>query len=137
MGNRISLRHALGLGVALAAAAGLTGCGNIPGITDNTHTSVYDNLAAMQEAKLPVPDLSWMPEDATSIRVKYDGSEGALLMYHTSMGPEAGCAETTPDRHPRINDTWWPLALPETVKSCGDWVTYTGQGVVYADTTSH
>jgi hypothetical protein len=120
------------LAVLLVLALG--GCGaasTIGGMTTPTDARVYAT-AADAEGRIP----SWIPADATDVRIKTSlRGEGAILEYRSAtpadqLGCDAAPADPAP---PAVQDTWWPDPSPAATMSCGDgWLAAPDGDVVHA-----
>lgn len=118
------------LGLAVAAVplvAALTGCSVVSAFTPHVDPSIYDtakDFDAANTKKIGSP--SFVPADATVIRVDYDTQSGEAIMTYTSptlLKKDVCKQANTAAPKPTIQDSWWPISgIPATSSSCpGGW----------------
>lgn len=131
-------RPLLGLALLVLAATALTGCGAMGSALGTSHTSlVYDSAADAHKGITTLPSISWIPEDATSVRVKYSSEgPGALMMVRSQTPADAlKCTPAEAQPLPDLSESWWPTELPEKVHLCGSWAVFGINELLYASTT--
>jgi hypothetical protein len=107
--------------VAVLLVLALGGCGaasTVGGMTDPAAARVYAT-AADAEGRIP----SWIPADATDVRIKTSlRGEGAILAFRSATpADQLGCAAAPADAAaPGVQDTWWPDPSPAATMTCGD-----------------
>lgn len=128
------------LGLAVAAVplvAALSGCSVVAAFTPHVEPAIYDTVKdykTASNATVAVP--SFLPDDATVIRVDYDTQSGEAIMTYTSakqLAPNV-CTKVTTAPRPTIQDSWWPTTgIPEKVSLCpGDWSVFAVGSQLYA-----
>jgi hypothetical protein len=130
------------LGLAVAAVplvAALSGCSVVAAFTPHVDPSIYDtakDFNAADTSRIGSP--SFVPSDATLIRVDYDTQSGESIMTYISptLLKKNVCKLTNvaPPK-PTIQDSWWPITgIPASASySCpGGWSTFTIASQVYA-----
>ncbi|MGH1525786.1 hypothetical protein ACRAWC_17735 [Leifsonia sp. L25] len=130
------------LGLAVAAVplvAALSGCSVVAAFTPHVDPSIYDtakDFRAADTARIGSP--SFVPSDATVIRVDYDTQSGEAIM--TYISPEllkkdvCKLTNVAPPK-PTIQDSWWPISgIPANASySCpGGWSAFAIAQQVYA-----
>lgn len=129
--------------IVLAAAASallvatLSGCAAIQSLSPNVASNIFASKADFTAAATSAfGSPSWLPDDATTIRVDYntDGS-AAILTYASKKHFAPGtCTASAPVPKPPIQDSWWPVdTVPATAVSCtGGWRAFALGDQVYA-----
>ncbi len=112
----------------------LTGCGaasTVGGMTTPADARVYAT-AADADGRIP----TWIPADATDIRIKTSlRGEGAILEFRSATRADRlGCAAAPADAPaPTVQDTWWPDPSPTAAMTCGDgWLAAADGDAVHA-----
>ena len=105
------------LPAALAAAglvAALSGCTLANAITPPVEAQLYPTAADGRASNASIPIPSWVPDDATMIRIKENSETGATIMQFTTGAAVLGgaCEPGATDAAPALQDTWWPQTLP-------------------------
>ncbi|RLP77336.1 hypothetical protein D9V32_02470 [Mycetocola tolaasinivorans] len=120
----------------MAGITGLTGCGAIGGLVSSPTSAIYPTYKDFAAEAAKLADTSWIPDDATDIRIKYHQSRpGTLLTFHTEKGLAEGACTTGPrPTPPDLNDTWWPTEVPKDVFLCKDWSVFQAFGNYYGET---
>jgi hypothetical protein len=128
------------LGLAVAAVplvVALSGCSVVAAFTPHVEPAIYDTAKDFQAAHNPtVPVPSFLPDDATVIRVDYDTQTGEAIMTYASakqLVPNV-CTKVTTAPKPTIQDSWWPTTgIPAKVSLCpGNWSVFSVGGQLYA-----
>ena len=130
------------LGLAVAAVplvAALSGCSVVAAFTPHVDPSIYDTAKDFDAADTTrIGSPSFVPADATLIRVDYDTQSGEAIMTYSSptLLKKDVCKQTTvaPPK-PTIQDSWWPISgIPANASySCpGGWSAFTIAAQVYA-----
>jgi hypothetical protein len=116
-----------GLAVAAAAAAlALSGCSVVAAFTPHVDAQIFDTAKEFKAANTAVfGSPTFVPDDATIIRVDYDTQSGAAILTYTSptlLAPDVCKSQTTAPK-PDIQDSWWPVdGIPQTAAKCpGGW----------------
>lgn len=130
------------LGLAVAAVplvAVLSGCSVVSAFTPHVEPAIYDTAKELKSADIKaVGSPSFVPDDATIIRIDYDTQSGEAIMTYTSTAllTKDVCKLTTvaPPK-PTIQDSWWPVSgVPANASfQCpGGWSAFTIAQHVYA-----
>ncbi|WP_295119198.1 hypothetical protein [uncultured Leifsonia sp.] len=128
------------LGLAVAAVplvAALSGCSVVAAFTPHVEPAIYDTVKDYKAASHPtVAAPSFMPDDATVIRIDYDTQTGEAIMTYASakqLAPKV-CTKVTTAPKPTIQDSWWPTTgIPEKVSLCpGNWSVFAIGSQLYA-----
>ncbi|MDA3803966.1 MULTISPECIES: hypothetical protein [Clavibacter] len=134
MPRRPSARSLVAVPITVVLALSLGGCGaarTVGGMTSPADARVYA-AAADAEGRLP----SWIPADATDVRIKTSlRGEGAILAFRSATPADAlGCTAAPADAPPpAVQDTWWPDPSPTAAMTCGDgWLTAAAGDAVHA-----
>jgi hypothetical protein len=118
------------LAVAVAAVplvVALSGCSVVSAFTPHVEPAIYDTAKDFNAADTSsIGSPSFIPDDATVIRVDHDTHTGEAIMTYTSatLLKKDVCKETNaPAPKPTIQDSWWPISgIPATSASCpGGW----------------
>jgi hypothetical protein len=129
-----------GLAASFAAVAvTLTGCSVIGAFTPHVDSAIYaDAKEFTASATSAFGSPTFLPDDATIIRVDYDTQgKGAILTYSSKTHFKAGtCTAATKMLKPEIQDSWWPSAgVPDQGVSCpGGWTAFANGDQIYAAT---
>lgn len=128
-----------GLAVAASAAAlALSGCSVVAAFTPHVDAEIYDSAKEFKAADTAVfGSPTFVPDDATIIRVDYDTESGAAILTYTSptLLAKDVCSGETATPKPAIQDSWWPVdGIPEKASTCpGGWSAFAiGQQVFAA-----
>lgn len=130
----------VGLAVSLSAVAvALSGCSVIGAFTPHVDSAIYaDAKEFTASATSAFGSPTFLPDDATIIRVDYDTQgKGAILTYTSKTHFKAGtCTAATKMLKPDIQDSWWPSAgVPAQGVSCpGGWTAFAAGDQIYAST---
>lgn len=128
------------LGLAVAAVpfvAALTGCSVVAAFTPHVEPAIYDTAKELQASKnASVGTTTFVPDDATVIRIDYDTQTNEAIMTYTSptlLRPEV-CKGASKTGKPSIQDSWWPVSgVPAEGSACpGGWVAFAIGQQVYA-----
>jgi hypothetical protein len=106
-----------------ALALALSGCSALTAFGPHVSADIFDTAKDMKAAKTAVfGSPSFVPDDATIIRIDYDTQDGSAIMTYTSkthLAPNT-CTKQTVVPKPSIQDSWWPVdGLPATAGDCG------------------
>ncbi|QNE37156.1 hypothetical protein [Leifsonia shinshuensis] len=122
------------LAVAVAAVplvVALSGCSVVSAFTPHVTPAIYDTAKEFNAANTKsIGSPSFVPDDATVIRVDYDTHTGEAIMTYTSQAvfKKDVCKLTNvaPPK-PTIQDSWWPISgIPNASYSCpGGWSAFT------------
>jgi hypothetical protein len=107
-------------------ALALSGCSVLTAFEPHVDSAIYDTAKEFSAAKTSVfGSPSFVPEDATIIRVDYDTHDGtAILTYSSKTHFVANtCTAEAAIPKPSIQDSWWPVdGIPAKGVSCpGGW----------------
>jgi hypothetical protein len=106
------------VGSLLVVLPGCAAAGAVGGMTSPADGRIYAT-AADADGRIP----SWIPADATDIRLKASlRGQGAILEFRSATPADSlGCTTTAgDDTAPAVQDTWWPDPSPAATMSCGD-----------------
>lgn len=128
--------------VCLAASAAalllaLSGCSVVSTFTPHVQPTIFDSAKDFtKESTSAFGSPTFVPDDATVIRVDWDSQTGEAIMTYTStilLAPNS-CPEQTDTIKPTIQDSWWPVSgIPARGSSCpGGWVVFAIANQVYA-----
>lgn len=125
------------IAAASAAALALSGCSVVEAFAPHVDAQIYDSAKEFAAAKTSTfGSPSFVPEDATIIRVDYDTQTGAAILTYTSptLLAKDVCSGETATPKPAIQDSWWPVdGLPEKATTCpGGWAAFAIGQQVYA-----
>lgn len=115
----------------------LSGCTVIDAFTPHVDPAIYDTAKEYKAADTAAfGSPTFVPDDATLIRVDYDTrSKDAIMTYTSKTHFAAGtCTKPAVLPKPEIQDSWWPLnGVPATGVSCpGGWAAFAIGDQVYA-----
>lgn len=106
-----------------ALVVALSGCSVLTAFEPHVSAEIFDTAKEMKATNTAVfGSPSFVPDDATIIRVDYDTQDGSAIMTYTSKAHVAPntCAKQTTVPKPTIQDSWWPVdGLPATAGDCG------------------
>lgn len=127
---------------AAALAVTLTGCSVVAAFVPHVDSAIYDSakeFTPTSTAAFGSP--TFVPDDATIIRVDYDTKGGgAILTYSSKTHFVAGtCEKAAPVPKPTVQDSWWPVdGIPAQGVSCpGGWTAFLIGDQVYAATPTN
>ena len=122
-------------GLAVAAVplvAALSGCSVVAAFTPHVEPAIYDTAKAFDAANTNrIGSPSFVPDDATVIRVDYDTQTGEAIMTYTSptvLKKDVCKLTKVAPPQPTIQDSWWPISgIPTNASySCpGGWSAFT------------
>ncbi|WP_313546727.1 hypothetical protein [Leifsonia aquatica] len=117
------------IAAASAAALALSGCSVVEAFSPHVDAQIFDNAKEFKAAKVSTfGSPTFVPDDATIIRVDYDTQTGAAILTYTSpsMVPQGACSGEGPTPRPDIQDSWWPVdGIPEKSATCpGGWFAF-------------
>jgi len=120
------MRTAGVIATTITLALALSGCSVITAFEPHVSSEIYDTAKDMKAANTKAfGSPTFVPDDATIIRVDYDTQDGSAIMTYTSkMHVAPGtCAKEVPVPKPTIQDSWWPVdGLPADASGCpGGW----------------
>jgi hypothetical protein len=130
----------VGLAVSASAiAVTLTGCSVVAAFVPHVDSAIYDSVKEFKASSTAAyGSPTFIPEDATIIRVDYDTKgEGAILTYASKTHFAPGtCTKAAPIPKPTVQDSWWPVdGVPAQGVSCpGGWSAFLIGDQVYAST---
>ena len=132
-----SARIALVAGASTLLVATLGGCGALQSLTPNVASDIFASKTDFTPAATAAfGSPTWVPDDATTIRVDYDSNAGAAILTYTSKKHFAPgtCTASAPVPKPPIQDSWWPVdTVPASAVSCpGGWKAFVVGDQVYA-----
>ncbi|WP_374009748.1 hypothetical protein [Leifsonia sp. LS-T14] len=107
-----------------AIAVALSGCSVLTAFEPHVSAEIFDSAKEMKATNTAVfGSPSFVPDDATIIRVDYDTQNGSAILTYTSkthLAPGTCTKETTAPK-PAIQDSWWPVdGIPAKAGDCGD-----------------
>ncbi|GAA0438295.1 hypothetical protein [Leifsonia naganoensis] len=123
------------IAAASAAALVLSGCSVVEAFSPHVDAQIFDTAKEFKAAKVSTfGSPTFVPDDATIIRVDYDTQTGAAILTYTSPTILAKdvCSGGGPTPKPGIQDSWWPVdGIPEKSTTCpGGWSVFSlGQQV--------
>ena len=122
---------------ASAVAVTLTGCSVVSAFTPHVDSAIFADMKAFTpSATSAFGSPSFLPDDATIIRVDYDTQNRAAIMTYVSKTHfKAGtCDKPAAVPKPDIEDSWWPISgIPAQGVSCpGGWTGFLIGDQVYA-----
>ncbi|WP_348788620.1 hypothetical protein [Leifsonia sp. NPDC080035] len=131
-------------GIALTVvplAFALSGCSVVAAFTPHVEPAIYDTAKEFKAADTsPIGSPTFIPDDATVIRVDYDTETGAAIMTYASkkLLVDGVCKTQTTAPKPTIDDSWWPVTgIPSTASKCADgWSAFAIGSQVYAARTA-
>jgi hypothetical protein len=109
-----------------ALALALSGCSVVSAFEPHVDSAIWDTAKDMKASDTAVfGSPSFIPDDATIIRVDYDTQAGTAILTYTSkthLVPNV-CTKEVPAPKPAIQDSWWPVdGLPAKAAGCpGGW----------------
>ncbi len=118
-------------------AAALGGCAALQSLSPSVSSDIFASKTDFTTAATAAfGSPTWLPDDATTIRVDYmkDGS-AAILTYTSKKHFAPGtCTASAPVPKPPIQDSWWPSdTVAKTALACaGGWRTFLIGDQVYA-----
>ena len=129
--------------IVFAAAAStllvatLGGCAALQSLSSNVASDIFASKTEFTTAATAsFGSPTWVPDDATTIRVDFDTRAGSAILTYTSKKHFAPgtCTASAPVPKPLIQDSWWPVdTLPKTAVSCtGGWKAFVLGDQVYA-----
>ncbi|MEV8212663.1 hypothetical protein [Leifsonia sp. NPDC077715] len=136
------MRTAGVIATTITLALALSGCSVITAFEPHVSAEIYDTAKDMKAADTAVfGSPTFVPDDATIIRVDYDTQDGSAIMTYASKTHVAPgtCAKEVPVPKPTIQDSWWPVdGLPAKAGDCGGgWSAFAIGDQVYAAKASH
>ena len=107
---------------AAATVVALSGCTLANAITPPVEAQLYSTLADASGAPSSLAVPSWVPADATNIRIKTNTETGDSLMqfYAAPVSLGGPCDASVASNLPKLDDTWWPQTLPTDGIVCAD-----------------
>ena len=132
-----SARIALAATASVLLVASLGGCAAFQSLSSNVASDIFASKADFTpSATSAFGSPTWLPDDATTIRVDYDRNAGTAILTYTSAKHFAPgtCTASSPVPKPPIQDSWWPVdTVPATAVSCtGGWKAFVLGNQVYA-----
>ncbi|MBF4571355.1 hypothetical protein ITJ64_02385 [Herbiconiux sp. VKM Ac-1786] len=109
--------------MATGLAAALSGCTLANAITPPIESQLYPTITEARGSDATIDIPSWVPDDATLIRIKENSETGAKIMQFGDPAPEpigGPCDASIIDNAPPMQDTWWPQNLPVNEATCQD-----------------
>ncbi|MGO4592972.1 hypothetical protein AB4Z18_04025 [Leifsonia sp. 2TAF2] len=120
-----------------ALALALSGCSVVSAFEPHVDSAIWDTAKEMKASDTAVfGSPTFIPDDATIIRVDYDTQAGTAILTYTSKThviPKV-CTKSVPMPKPDIQDSWWPVdGLPPKASGCpGGWSAFTVGDQVWA-----
>lgn len=109
--------------VGLSAAIVLSGCSVLQAFTPNVSSDIFATQPEFAKASTKAfGSPTWLPADATIIRVDYrDDGSAAIITYTSKTHFAAGkCTAKAAVPKPPIQDSWWPVTgIPADGVDCG------------------
>ncbi len=126
--------------VAVSSAlivATLSGCSVLQSFAPNVTSDIFASHTDFKNGSTTgFGSPTWLPDDATTIRVDYRNDGSAAILTYTSKGHFASgtCTASTAVPKPPVQDSWWPVTgLPATAVSCpGGWSAFVIGDQVFA-----
>ena len=120
-----------------ALALALSGCSVLTAFEPHVSAEIFDTAKDMKAANTAVfGSPSFVPDDATVIRIDYDTQDGSAIMTYTSKAHlvPGVCKSEVNVPKPTIQDSWWPVdGLPPKASGCpGGWSAFTVGDQVWA-----
>jgi len=117
-------RRALLAGIAATAlVASLSGCTLASALTPPVESQLYATKADASGPNATIQLPSFVPEQATMIRIKENAETGDAILKWDDSAPAAigtTCDPSVAGVLPTMDDTWWPQTLDMTVVTCQD-----------------
>ncbi|AXH36676.1 hypothetical protein DVJ78_15785 [Humibacter sp. BT305] len=122
--------------IAAGVAVVVNGCTLLEAVDPPIQSAIYAT-GAEAKASSTIPAPTWVPDDASMVRVKANSDSGAELMQFTVASPlivGGPCSVPASQDPPVLDDTWWVQALPtdDLVNCEGDWYVFASGSVYYA-----
>ncbi|MDR6613971.1 hypothetical protein [Leifsonia sp. 1010] len=120
-----------------ALALALSGCSVLTAFEPHVDSAIWDTAKEMKASNTALfGSPTFVPDDATVIRVDYDTQNGSAIMTytsHTRVAPNT-CQKDTAIPKPAIEDSWWPVqGIPDKASDCGGgWVAFAVGDQVWA-----
>ena len=133
--------HRFRLAAAVVSASvvivGLTGCSVLTAFAPHVDSAIFDTAKELTpSATSAFGSPTFIPADATIIRVDYDTQNPAAILTYTSKTHFATgtCTKPAAVPKPAVQDSWWPTAaIPAQGVSCpGGWSAFVIGNQVYA-----
>ncbi|MGO4534550.1 hypothetical protein [Leifsonia sp. 2MCAF36] len=117
------IRTAGVIATTTALAFALSGCSVLTAFEPHVSSEIFDTAKDLKAAHAPVVGSpSFIPDDATIIRVDYDTQDGSAILTYSSkthLVPNT-CTKPTAVPKPTIQDSWWPVdGFPAQAGDCG------------------
>ncbi|MDO9397540.1 MAG: hypothetical protein Q7T71_13415 [Herbiconiux sp.] len=92
----------------------MSACTLATAITPPVEAQLYTTAADGKASSASIPLPSWVPDDATMIRIKKNTETGGTIMQFTAAGQAIGtaCDPSIAGNQPPMQDTWWHQVLP-------------------------
>lgn len=123
--------------IAAVSVVALTGCASIKDALQSESSVEFDTTAdvAAQWDKTA----TWLPEDATDIRIRQSvkGDPAVLLSTSATELDPSLCAETERKSAATFSEEWSPDSYVDTVFACGDWAVIPTETGWYGWTPNH
>jgi hypothetical protein len=112
-----------------ALALALSGCSVLTAFEPHVDSAIWDTAKEMKASNTAlIGSPTFVPDDATIIRVDYDTQNGSAIMTYTSktlLTPNV-CSGSVATPKPPIEDSWWPVQgiPPESSKCPNGWAAF-------------
>jgi hypothetical protein len=123
--------------IAAAPAVALSGCAGIEDVMENESSLEFDTTDDVVAQWGTTA--SWLPDDATSIRIHQStqGEPAVLLSTSTTDLDPSVCIETERRSAPAFAEDWAPESYVDNVFACGDWAVIPTETGWYGWTPNH
>ena len=122
---------------ATVVAVALSGCSVVSAFTPHVDAAIFDTAKELTpSATASFGPVSFIPADATIVRVDYDTQNTAAILTYTSKTHfvKGTCEKAAAIPKPAVQDSWWPTAaIPAQGVSCpGGWTAFVIGNQVFA-----
>ncbi len=123
--------------IAAGVAVVVNGCTLLEAVDPPVSSAIYATATEGKASDATVKVPSWVPDDATMVRIKANSDTGAEILEFTPAKPEtigAPCTTPASAAPPVLDDTWWLQTQPtDDVVVCQDgWYVYTNAATYWA-----
>ncbi|MEY2847577.1 MAG: hypothetical protein RI885_242 [Actinomycetota bacterium] len=128
----VTLAGGMALGLALVGCS--TAQGLATGFATNAEERFYDFDEYHTDAAPVFRTADWVPQDATTIGVRYFFEKDAATMSFSSTAGVTSdeCEPGTLSGAPELESSWWPSAEPDQGMVCGQWQVFGADGTWWA-----
>ena len=134
-------RLLIGISISVATATLLSGCALANVVSPPFAAAIYATPADAAGAAPAVAIPSWVPADATNIRIKTDETKNATIIMFTPTATPPTFTTCDPATDPQVDqsstaaaldETWWPQTIdPASVTCSGPWHLFGQNGLYY------